>query len=82
VPDVKSIGSGEFAERVDLVRFNAALLEQFRGTLDDIAQEVGQRKQNSTSLNLDLQGLTDEQLERIANGEDPLKVISAAARGG
>lgn len=43
VPDVKSIGSGEDAERVDIVRFNAQLLEQYRRTLDDIAKEVGGR---------------------------------------
>jgi hypothetical protein len=43
--DVKQIGSGEFAERVDLVRFNAPLIEQYRGTLDDLAKETGGRKQ-------------------------------------
>jgi hypothetical protein len=77
LPDVKSIGSGENAERVDLVRFNSPLIEQFRGTLADIADEVGGRKKNGIDLNLDLSGLTTEQLERIANGEDPLKVLSA-----
>lgn len=43
LPDVKSIGSGEFAERVDLIRFNAALSAEFRASLDDIAKEVGAR---------------------------------------
>lgn len=42
-PDVKSIGSGEFAERVDIERFNPALIEQYRATLKDIADEVGGR---------------------------------------
>ncbi len=46
LPDVKQIGSGAFAERVDIVRFNAALIEQFRGTLNDIALEKNERKQN------------------------------------
>ncbi len=45
VPDVKQIGSGENAERVDLERFNGPILEQLRGVLDDIAKEVGGRKQ-------------------------------------
>lgn len=45
LPDVKQIGGGEHAERVDIVRFNAALIEQYRGTLDDIAKEKGERKQ-------------------------------------
>lgn len=51
VPDVKSIGSGEFAERVDIERFNAALLSEYRATLDDIAKEAGGRikKQDITS---------------------------------
>jgi hypothetical protein len=43
VPDVKSIGGGEFAERVDIERFNSALLAEYRATLDDIAKEVGGR---------------------------------------
>lgn len=46
VPDVKSIGQGEYAERVDIVRFNEGLLRQFRGTLDDIAKEMGERQKN------------------------------------
>lgn len=43
VRDVKQIGSGEDAERVDLVRFNAPLIDQFRKMLDDIAAEMGER---------------------------------------
>lgn len=43
VKDVKSIGSGEFAERVDLERFNAPEFDQIRGLLDDIAKEKGER---------------------------------------
>lgn len=43
--DVKSIGSGQYAERVDIERFNSALIEQFRGVMDDLAKETGGRKQ-------------------------------------
>jgi hypothetical protein len=43
LPDVKQIGGGEFAQRVDLIRYNAGLDEQFRATLDDIAKETGGR---------------------------------------
>jgi len=42
------------------------------------AQELVGRHRNmfrDTKLNIDLSKLTDAQLERIANGEDPLKVI-------
>lgn len=45
LPDVKQIGGGEHAERVDLVRFNSALIDQYRATLDDLAKETGGRKQ-------------------------------------
>lgn len=45
LPDVKGIGSSQFGtyERVDITRFNASLIEQFRKTLDDIAAEMGER---------------------------------------
>jgi hypothetical protein len=45
LPDVKQVGSGEFAERVDIERFNSALLSEYRSTLDDLAKEVGDRRQ-------------------------------------
>lgn len=43
VPDVKQIGSGETVERVDIERFNPAIISEFRGVLDDIAKETGGR---------------------------------------
>lgn len=43
LPDVKAIGSGENAERVDIERFNGSLVEQLRGALDDLAKEKGER---------------------------------------
>lgn len=42
--DVKQVGSGEFAERVDIERFNAAIISELRGLLDDLARETGGRK--------------------------------------
>lgn len=45
LPDVKQIGSGDRAERVDLEKFNAPLIEQYRATLDDLAKETGGRVQ-------------------------------------
>lgn len=41
--DVKQIGSGAEAERVDLEKFNPAIISEFRGVLDDIAKETGGR---------------------------------------
>lgn len=43
LPDVKQIGAGELAERVDIVRFNAGIFEQYRGALEDLAAEMGER---------------------------------------
>ncbi len=84
LPDVKQIGAGELAERVDIVRFNAALIEQFRATLDDLASETGGRRQgiDARLVNIDLSRLTDDQLERVAGGEDPLIVLATAGQGG
>lgn len=43
LPDVKGIGTGDNFERIDIVRFNAGLLSELRGLLDDLAREVGGR---------------------------------------
>ena len=45
VKDYKQIGSGEFAEKVEIERFNAPLISEFRATLDDLAKEAGGRAQ-------------------------------------
>lgn len=75
--DVKQIGSGDSAERVDLVRFNAAILAEYRAALDDIAAETGGRakKIDHTIKNIDYGKLSVEQLIRIKNGESELDVI-------
>lgn len=72
--DAKQIGAGPLAERVDLIRFNAPLIEQFRGVLDDLARETGGRKQQlehsgpgGGPIRTEDVGLTDEErLARIA----------------
>lgn len=43
LPDVKSVGTGPTAERVDLIQFNGELIREFRATLTDIAAEMGER---------------------------------------
>ena len=43
LPDVKQIGSGDDVERVDIERFNAPLISEYRAVLDDLAKEVGGR---------------------------------------
>lgn len=71
LPDVKGVGTGPTAERVDLIRFNAELFAQIRGVLADIAAEKGERvKKTETTfkelpkvyINMpDDDGLPDEQ---------------------
>jgi len=39
LPDVKQVGG----ERVDIERFNAAIISEYRATLDDLAKETGGR---------------------------------------
>ncbi len=53
VPDVKAVGSGPFTQIVDIERFNAPLLSELRGVLEDLAQETGGRvrKQEVTGKN-------------------------------
>lgn len=74
---VKSIGSGTEQQTVDYEEFNASEVREYRGVLDDIAKEMGHRKQDITNLNIDLTSpdITTDQLARIAAGEDPVRVL-------
>lgn len=47
LPDVKQLGVGKDAERVEIVRFNAPLIAQYREALEDIAEEMGEREPSS-----------------------------------
>lgn len=44
VPDVKQVGSGSHAERVDIERYNSPLIGDIRGVLNDLAEETGGRQ--------------------------------------
>ena len=49
--DVKSIGTGPSAKRVDLLTFNEGLIREIRGLLSDIAAETGERvKKTETAI--------------------------------
>ena len=43
VEDVKGVGSGEIAQIVDFEEFNKSEVDAYRGVLDDIAKELGER---------------------------------------
>ncbi|RYX84187.1 hypothetical protein EON83_10855 [bacterium] len=83
VADVKSIGSGEFAERVDLEKFNGAILSEYRALLTEIAQETGGRRPSaqveaflkSVQKRLDYTRMSPAQIERVSRGEHPIVVL-------
>jgi hypothetical protein len=57
--DAKQIGSGESFKRVDIVRFNQALIEEYRAVLDDLAKETGGRKTTTKLETPDLRPLPE-----------------------
>jgi|GEM_PF-2392634 hypothetical protein len=66
LPDAKWIG-GEFGERVDIVRFNSALVEQYRQTLEDLAMELGERVRGmKVSGSIGVTQITADDLARAA----------------
>lgn len=72
VSDIKLSARGD---QVEVEVFSKALIDSMRGVLDDLAKETGGRRQRSVVENIDYSRLTDEQLQRIAAGEDPAQVI-------
>ncbi len=57
---IKMIGSGDSQQEVEYEEFNTAEVQQYRGTLDDIAKEMGHRR---TGVDLATKEL-DEFLDR------------------
>jgi hypothetical protein len=75
LPDVKQIGGGEYAERVDIERYNSPLISDICRILDDLAKETGGRvqKQDITSGGeaLDLLPLA-ELVQALRNADEEL----------
>lgn len=70
--DVKGLAGGR---SVDVVRFNSSLLAEYRAVLAEIAAETGGRRQRTVTIDIDYSKLSDEQLERIRDGEDEVEVV-------
>lgn len=73
LPDVKSVGTGLTAERVDLITFNDALIREYRATLADIAAELGERvkaTKQTLSGSLEIEGAKDYLLAKLAQLPD------------
>jgi len=84
VTDVKTVGSGDDLERIEVERFNAPLMKEFRGLLDDLAREMGERVQGvAIAAKVQVENL-DEVRERrweaagpalkraLGDGEEPI----------
>lgn len=67
---------GKMGDPIDIGRFDKALVSEVREVLKQIAIEVGDWQERQTITNVDVRNLTDEQLERIANGEPVEGVIA------
>lgn len=70
IPDVKSVGTGPDAERVDLVQFNSDAFKELREYLDDIASELGERVKK-TDATLKLVPKTYLDLDEGEDGSEP-----------
>lgn len=69
LPDVKQIGSGENAKRVDIERYNSAIFGDLRGVLDDLAKETGGRivRHDIKSDGKELKAFTDAKRTLLVN---------------
>ncbi|HEV7376316.1 MAG TPA: hypothetical protein VGN95_16495 [Pyrinomonadaceae bacterium] len=75
LPRKRALGRGEFTEIIDELELNKAEMKVYRDLLDDIAKEMNartyERRESLTddsNLPEDLNELSDEELEEIANG--------------
>lgn len=65
--DVKMIGSGDNQERVEFEEFNSSEVVQYRGVLDDIAKELGQRVQRNELTGAEGGAVTIRIVDEIQN---------------
>lgn len=83
VKDVKNVGSGDFTRPVTIRRYNAAIIADIRGLLDDAAKETGGRKPKDETAALlqmlvakvGLENIPDAVLERMSKGESAYAVM-------
>ena len=54
---------------IDVERFNAAEVKEYRGLLDDIAREIGDRRTKIDLRTIDVTKLSDEELDAIIGAE-------------
>lgn len=67
-------------EPIDIGRVDKALLSEIREYLKQAAIEVGDWQERQTVTNVNVEQLSDEQLERIASGEPVERVVTSPRR--
>jgi hypothetical protein len=72
---VKGVGSGDIAEIVDYEEFNAAEVVQYRGVLDDIAKELGDRKEKPGDVNVNIYDLEGWKERAKQNATEMTEVV-------
>lgn len=85
--DLKKAREAGLTHLIKKVKYNAngdpeIELYDSQAALDKLARALGVYKDRMQTLNIDVSNLTDDQLERIAAGEDPLDVIRSTASAG
>jgi hypothetical protein len=81
VKDIKGIGKGEDFEKIEVWAVDTGLLRELREHEKQVAMELGEWQERSTHVNLDMTNCSDDELERISNGEDPARVLATSRRG-
>jgi len=80
---VKALTSDVYEDKAGKVHYKARVeLHDAQSAIINVLKVHGKFKETTTNLNLDLSKLTNEQLQRIAAGEEPTHVISTTQSNG
>lgn len=74
---VKALTSDVYEDKAGRIHYKSRIeLQDQQRAIEDILKILGKFKDTVTNLNYDLSKATDEQLQRIAAGEDPATVLA------
>lgn len=80
---VKSLTSDVYEDKAGKVHYKARIeLYDSQSAIVNVLKVHGKFKETTTNLNLDLSQLTNEQLQRIAAGEDASTVLASTTQSG
>lgn len=80
---VKALTSDVYEDKAGKVHYKARIeLHDAQSAIINVLKVHGKFKETTTNLNLDLSQLTNEQLQRIAAGEDPTAVLATPTQSG